>query len=285
MVFLTLVLALAGALLATAWGLSLYMTHRRPLAEIHTPGRFGLSYEEVEFPATDGLLLRGWWIPTPGSDKAVAVLHGHGGSMDTDVHRARGLVAAGLNVLMFDHRAHGRSEGRWITFGYLEQRDVVGAVRWLRMRGMQHIGLLGFSLGGIVSLLSAAACSDIAAVVADGAPVRLRTAMAGRGEEWGVFRWLAQPMAWLTLAVTSLRLRANLLRQEPVRRVGQISPRPILFIHGDHDQYAPDFDELYSAARPPKELWRVSTAGHTTLSATHPNEHEQRVVSFFRQHL
>jgi fermentation-respiration switch protein FrsA (DUF1100 family) len=285
MIFLIPVLALAGALLVTAWGLSLHMTHRQPLAEVHTPDRFGLSYEEVEFPATDGLLLCGWWIPAPGSDKAVAILHGHGGSMDTDVHRAPGLVAAGFNVLMFDHRAHGRSEGRRITFGYLEQRDALGAVRWLRLRGIRRTGLLGFSLGAVVSVLSAAACPDIAVVAADGAPVRMRTAMAARGVEWGVPRWLARLMAWLTLAVTSLRLRANLLRHEPVRCVGQIAPRPILFIHGDQDQYAPDFDELYAAARPPKELWRLSTAGHTTLSATHPDEHQRRVVSFFRQHL
>lgn len=278
-------LVLACAVLAAGWVLSWHLTHRQALTEIQAPSAFGLTYEEVAFPAADGLMVRGWWIPAPGSDRAVIILHGHGGSMDTDVHRAPALVAAGFNVLMFDLRAHGRSPGRAITFGYLERQDVIGAVAFLHGRGMRRIGLLGFSLGGIVSMLSAAACPDVAAVVTDGGPVRMRSAMAGRGQEWGIPGWLARPLAWLTLAVTSLRMGANLFRCESVRWVGKISPRPILFIHGDQDQYAPDFDDLYAAAAAPKELWRVPSAGHTTLSSTHPEELQKRVVAFFQQHL
>ena len=278
-------LALIGLALAVGLAMSLYMTRRFGLAETHSPAEYGLTFEEVAFQAADGLTLHGWWIPAVGSDRAVVIMHGHGGSMDWDIHRAPALHAAGFNVLLFDFRAHGRSEGRMITFGYLERQDVLGAVRFLRGRGMRRTGLLGFSFGGIAAMLAAPICPDIAAVVSDGGPARMRSAMAARGSEWGAPRWLSVPLVWLIVVMTSLRLRANLFHYEPVRWVGQISPRPILFVHAGQDQYLPDFDDLYAAARPPKEVWYVPEAGHTKVSEVLPEEFQRRVIAFFDQNL
>jgi fermentation-respiration switch protein FrsA (DUF1100 family) len=285
MVIAFAVLALTGLMLTIGLVMSLYMTHRFGLAEVHSPAEDGLDFEEVTFDATDALTLHGWWIPATGSDRAVVIMHGHGGSMDWDVHRAPALHAAGFNVLLFDFRAHGRSEGGVITFGYLERRDVLGAVRFLHSRSMRRIGLLGFSFGGIAAMLTAPICPDIAAVVSDGGPARMRTAITARGVELGAPRWLSAFLAWLMVAMTSLRLRANLFQYEPVRWVGRISPRPILFVHAGQDQYLPDFDDLYAAARPPKEVWRVPEAGHTKVSEVLPEEFQRRVIAFFDQNL
>lgn len=285
MIWVTLLIILLAAVLAVGLALSFYMTRRHGLTETHSPAEFGLPFEEVRFEATDGLTLSGWWIPASGSDRTVIILHGHGGSMDYDVHRAPALHSAGFNVLLFDFRAQGRSPGRTITFGYREQYDLLGAVEFLRQRGMKRIGVLGFSFGGIVAMLTTPICPDILAVVTDGGPARMRTAMTGWGVERGAPRWLASALAWLTIFLTSVRLRANLFRYEPVRWVGRISPRPILFIHGDRDQYCPNFDELYAAAQPPKELWRVPEAGHTQVSEIWPEEYERRVIAFFDRFL
>jgi uncharacterized protein len=276
---------LVGLIVIVGLILSFQMTRRAGLTEAHSPAEFGLSFEDIVFPATDGLALHGWWIPCSGSDRAVVIMHGHGGSMDWDVHRAPPLHEAGFNVLLFDFRAHGRSEGRTITFGYLERQDVLGAVRWLQSRGMRRIGLLGFSFGGIAAMLAAPLCPDVAAVISDGGPARARTALAEWGVEHGIPRWLSTPFAWLTVAITSLRVRANLFQYEPIRWVGRIAPRPILFVHGDLDQYLPDFDDLVAAARPPVEVWRVPDAGHTKVSEVLPDEFRRRVVAFFEKSL
>jgi pimeloyl-ACP methyl ester carboxylesterase len=244
-----------------------------------------MQYEAVEFKATDGIILRGVWIPASGSEKAVIILHGHGGSYDFDIYRAPALHEAGFSVFLFDFRAHGRSEGRRMTFGYEERRDVLGAIEFLHSRGIQRIGLLGFSYGGIVSMLVAPVSPDIQAVITDGGPARMRTAIAVRGAEMGAPLWLSKTIAWLIISITSLRLGVNLFHYEPIRWVGKITPRPILFIHGDHDQFLPDFDELYAAANLPKEFWRLSDAGHTTASQLYPEEHTRRVVDFFSQYL
>ncbi|MBU2609541.1 MAG: alpha/beta fold hydrolase [Chloroflexi bacterium] len=266
-------------------GLSFYLTRRNPLTEIHSPAEYGLDFEEVAFEATDGLTLRGWWIPVNGSQRAVVILHGHGGSMDYDIQRAPALHQAGFNVLLFDFRAHGRSQGNLATFGCLERRDVLGAVEFLKNRGIRRIGLLGFSYGGMISMLAAPICPEVNALISDGGPARMRTAITARGVELNLPHWLAALTAWLAIVVTSLRLGANLFRYEPLRWVGRIAPRPIFFIHGELDQYCPDFDDLYAAAHEPKELWRLPGVGHTKAGEAYPEEHRRRVIEFFDKNL
>ena len=265
--------------------LSFNFTQRAQLGEIHSPAEYGLQFEEIEFLATDGLKLCGVWIPCPGSMKAVIILHGHGSSYDLDVYRAPALHQAGFNVLLFDFRAHGRSEGNRMTFGYEERRDVLGAIEFLHMRGMQNIGLLGFSYGGMVSMLVTPVSPDIKAVITDGGPARLWSGATAWAVDRGLPRWLGRLLAWLFFSMTSLRLGTNLFQYEPIRWVGKISPRPILFIHGDGDQFLPDFDELYAAAKEPKELWRLPDAGHCTASQFYPEEHTRRVTEFFSRYL
>jgi len=67
--------------------------------------------------------------------------------------------------------------------------------------------------------------------------------------------------------------------------VGRIAPRPILFIHGELDQYLPDFDDLVAAAGPTAEVWRVPNAGHTKVSEVLHDEYPRRVIAFFERHL
>jgi fermentation-respiration switch protein FrsA (DUF1100 family) len=284
-ILLWVLLVLIVSVLAFGLGMSFYLTQRFSLGQVHTPAEYGLDYEEITFPAADGMSLGGVWIPFPGSQRAIIILHGHGGSMDWDIQRAPYFHEAGFNVMLFDFRAHGRSGGNLATFGYLERQDVAGAVTFLKRRGMKRIGLLGFSYGGMASMLAAPLCPEVNAVVSDGGPARQRSAVAGRVTELGLPRWLGPFLGWLTVAATSVRLGVNLFRYEPVRWVGQIAPRPILFIHGELDQYLPDFDELYAAAGEPKQAWRLPGVHHTKASEVYPDEFYRRVVGFFQENL
>ncbi len=283
--FLWLLLILCSVIFVIGMALSFYFTRRAQLGEAFSPDEYGLEFEAIELRTSDQLTLRGVWIPAPQADKAIVILHGHGGSYDFDLYRAPSLHEAGFNVLLFDFRAHGRSDGKRMTFGYEERRDVQAAIEFLHQRGITHIGLLGFSYGGMAAMVSTPECPDVEAVISDGGPARIRAAIAARSVELGLPSWLGKAVAWLIVGMTSLRLRVNLFSYEPIRWVGKIAPRPILFIHGDHDQYLPDFDELYAAAKQPKELWRLTDAGHTTASQLYPEEHSRRVIEFFTRHL
>jgi hypothetical protein len=107
-------------------------------------------------------------------------------------------------------------------------------------------------------MLTVPICSHVRAVISDGGPACLRTSLAVWAQERGMPRLLAAALVWLTLTVTSLRLGVNQLRFEPVWWAGKIAPRPIFFIHGDHDQYVlpAGFDALVAAAGQPKKADR-----------------------------
>ena len=282
-VWLVIIILALGV--ATGIVLSFYFTRRSYLGETHTPDEYGLRYEPIEFTTQDGISLRGVWIPAEGSDKAVIYLHGHDSSHDFDIYKAVDLHQINLNVLLFDFRAHGRSAGSMKTFGYKERWDVLAAIQFLKTKGMRHIGLHGTSYGGLTAMLTAPICQDVEAVISDGGPARLMTGAGAWADERGIPTWLTRAMARLFFGFTSIRLGVNIFRYEPIRWVGKISPRPILFIHGDQDLFCADFDDLYNAAKQPKELWRLPEAGHTTASLLYPDEYSRRVTDFFSRTL
>jgi uncharacterized protein len=57
---LLLIIISLAALAYWISGLLLY-ARRQPLA--HTPRDYDLDYEEVSFKSSDGLVLKGWWMP------------------------------------------------------------------------------------------------------------------------------------------------------------------------------------------------------------------------------
>jgi len=67
----------------------------------------------------------------------------------------------------------------------------------------------------------------------------------------------------------------------------QDQPRPILFIHGEHDPYLPmiEFRELTRAAAEPKQVWSVSQAGHRNVDDWFPEQYLARVIRFLDQYL
>jgi len=66
--------------------------------------------------------------------------------------------------------------------------------------------------------------------------------------------------------------------------VGKIAPRPLMIIHGELDQYCPDFEDLLAAAHP-TEVWRLPNVGHVQASQVYPEEYRSRVVAFLNRHL
>lgn len=281
-----LLLAMGAA--AVAWAASGKMIARRSPDTRTSPADLGLSFEEVEFQARDGVPLRGWFIPAPGGRAAVVFCHGHAGSMDPDVTYVPWFHQARISVFMFDFRGHGRSGGERVSLGPLERSDLLGAIDHLALRGFDRVGVLGFSMGGAVAILTAPLDERIAAVISDGGFARIEEAMVGWARHIARLpAWLARPLARAVLTAAGWRLGLRLAEYDPVRWIGRISPRPVLLIHGDLDPYVTveGVEALYQAAAEPRDLWRVAEASHRRVDRHHPEEYRRRVVGFFQQHL
>ncbi len=281
-VILAVVLVFVGV---SAW-LGYSMTRAERLPVEGNPGEAGLSYEDVSFPsAVDGLTLRGWFLPAEGSERAIVMVHGAGanradpsnGMLDI----AAGLVGNGLNVLTFDLRGCGASGGKMVSGGYYEKRDVEGAVAYLEGRGFERVGVLGFSLGAVSSLLAAAEDPAIKAVVSDSSFADLNDIMKpefhARTKAPGFF---LTPI----LLVIKVMYGVDFPAIRPVSVVADIAPRPVFFIHGEADETIPaaHAQRLYEAAdNPADELWMVPGAGHTQAYNTEPQEYLEKVTAFF----
>lgn len=247
------------------------------------PADLGFAYEDVSFLTEDGLTLRGWWVPAPGGRANVVFCHGQTSSRGQVRPLLPGLHAAGLNVLAFDFRAHGSSEGSLSYIGGQEWQDVQAAVRWCRTLGAPGlpVGVLGFSMGGAAALMAAADCPEIGAVWSDSAFARLDRAIRQH------CRSVLGPVGGL-IERPVLRWGERMLRQRsadvsPVARIGGITPRPVYLVHGSRDRLVLPEDArlLYAAAGDPKALWLIPGAGHLGRDTTPAGEYCRRLVGFF----
>ena len=279
------------ALGASAAGVSLtalsaWVTARRITApgprerKFVTPWELGVPHEEVSFRTEDGLLLRGWWLPSPEAKRTVIVLHGHRGARHHCVGIAAALWRRGTNVLLFDHRGRGSSEGERISLGHLETVDVTAAIEYALSRASDvPLGLIGYSMGGAVAMISAARDERVGAVVADSPFASERELVRT------LLRKQIGPLHGPAAALSERLLPYDPREVEPLKEVAKIAPRATLFIHGLRDRTCDPEDSvrLYEAAREPKELWLLEETGHCDAYFLDREAYCERVATFFEE--
>ena len=198
--------------------------------------------------------------------------------------RAEFLHAQGYAVLMIDLQSHGESDGRRITFGYLESRDVSGALELLgkEVPGVP-IGVIGQSLGAAAFVLakdrppvSAVVLESMYPTIDQAVADRLRLHLGFLGPALApIFEVLLQPQ----LGITAADLR-------PIDRMGELGA-PVLIVGGTRDQHTTrqETEAIFAAASQPKELWLVAGAAHVDLHDFAKEEYEHRISAHFAKYL
>ncbi len=286
MAFVWIIFAAVGLMLLSML-LSQPITKRNPIYKMDSPANYGLDFEPVQFTSRDGIRLHGWWIPAGNSLKTIIFLHGHHGSMDPDLQYAPLFHENRYNVLMFDFRAHGRSEGKVTSVGALERLDAMAAVQFAAAKGSPKIGLLGFSMGGRAAVLAGGESVSVDAVVCDCCPARITTAVELHLNRRGVPVFLARALAYFLVFGASLRCKINLFDFEPIRQSFRLHGKPILFLQGRQDpnvRIAETLTMVHNAGSQ-VSLWLVDDAAHCDISNLHPQEFAKRVVDFFNSSL
>jgi fermentation-respiration switch protein FrsA (DUF1100 family) len=261
--------------------LSIYATNvaKRELCCDNTPAVHGFPYEDVTFETPEGLTLAAWYIPSQNS-VAVITVHGAGGDRIKTMDEALVLARHGYGVLMMDVEGFGESEGRSNSFGWAGARDVHAAVDYLLSRDDiddGRIGGLGLSMGAEVMIQAAGESEGLRAVVAEGGSSRTPEDFA---EMPGTDTKLGMPFQWV-LAGT-LRVMSGQSIPPPLKEMAaQIGPRPVLLIAADLDEET-TLNGLYQEVGGPSfELWIIPEADHIGALDNHPEEYEDRVISFF----
>ena len=244
--------------------------------------QLGAAYENVSFETSDGLTLKGWYVPSKNG-AAVISFPGRKGSQKP----ARMLARHGYGVLVFDRRGEGESDGEPNIFGWGGDRDVKAAIRFLQHRpdvDPDRIGGIGLSVGGEMMLEAAAETDDLKAVVSEGAGAR---AYSDTVDEMEVDD-IGGTEKLLNAAGTAVRTGAVTVftNETPARNltglVDRIAPRPVMFIAAPNSTNGEKLNRrYYAAAQEPKTLWEIPESKHTGGIDARPAEYERRVVGFF----
>ena len=247
-----------------------WFEHRQVYHPTHgfaaTGAALNRPWEDITFPATDGVALNGWFFPaatnSPRSLFAVLHCHGNGGNISHRLEAAAGLLDLGVGVFLFDYRGYGRSAGRPSEEG--TYRDAQGAYAWLRRRGFADTNILVFgeSLGGAVA-------AELARREPVGGLVLQSTFTSIPDVGVELFPWL--PVRWLA------HTRYDTCAKLPLIRV------PVLVLHSRTDTLIPfhHAERNFAAANEPKLL--VELAGdHNDSVQTGRAELVEGMERFFR---
>lgn len=245
---------------------------RQPLWS--TPGDLGLAYEDVHFPARDGVRLSGWFIPakddSPRHGAAVTLVHGWpwnrlgltaedfvsglDGSKPVDLLRlAFALHQDGYHLLMFDLRNHGESaDAPPVTFGWQEADDLLGALSFLNGRSevdSGRIGVVGFSAGANTVLYSLPQTHLIKAAVAVQPMSINHYAQRYGAHMFGPIGKLIVPIAErIYMTAGGVRFAAI----QPAFPAAGAGKTPVLFVQGEGDNWGSPDDVLTMVSQTPQ---------------------------------
>jgi pimeloyl-ACP methyl ester carboxylesterase len=280
-----------------------YLVSRQAVGEhpewrkmIATPAGFGLDSNVIEFPSKDGIPLKAWWLPAEDARAVIVLAHGSGGNRSHMLSRAAFLVNQEFSALIVDLRNHGESSGTYMTQGYLEALDILGAIDYLRQKGEQRrIILLGHSYGAVASLHAAAQSQEVSAVIADAAFISYSDMMSRVSglvmKGGGVSLALKMGIMFMRLPflerVAGLAFRMQTGVSAPAQKADALASipkiaQPVLFIAGEKDPIAPVevARMMFEKAPNPKKAFVILPgATHQTYKLA-PREYETAVLGF-----
>jgi pimeloyl-ACP methyl ester carboxylesterase len=210
---------------------------------------------ECEF-AGEGVKLRGWsCTATTVRRGTIVYLHGVADNHGSSVGAIQRFSPRGFDVVAYDSRRHGASDGSFCTYGYFEKVDLRRVIDTVPPG---PVFLLGTSLGAAVALPEAADDRRITGVVAAEVFSDLRTVATERAPFF-----LSQSMIENAIAVAEEQAQFRIDDVSPVDAAASIRV-PVLLIHGAGDlDTVPDHSErVLEALAGPKRLILVEGVGH-----------------------
>lgn len=274
-------------------------SHRQSITEY--PKEYGMNYEDIEFKSSDGLKIKGWFIP--GSSPAAIVIshpwtfnrYGFDPKKQGLIKlfrikvdmllTARALNQAGYSILMFDFRNHGESQDGVTTVGVKESLDAEGAVNYLKSRSdidPGRLGLVGFCMGANAFLALAGRLPGLRCLIAI-QPVSLAISTK-RYLERIIGSRLALVVIWLTGKMCQWQGGCSIFDMSPLKFAAKVKI-PTLFIQAESDPWGTveDVKSFYSAVQGPKYFWLIRGNLQRFDTYNYVGQHPERLIEFLNQ--
>ncbi len=229
-----------------------------------SPEQYGLTYADITLTPENAVSLHGWWFSTPQAMASLLFCHGNAGNISHRLDNIAHLVAVGFNVLIFDYRGYGLSQGQPSEAG-LYQDAMATWGHFLDLASPPRL-IFGRSLGGAVAIELA---RHVQKEGLDGLIIESTFTSLGDMAR----QVLPLPgIKWLVDGYPSLH------RLKTVQT-------SLLVIHGERDELIPfqQGQQLFEAANPPKFFYPIPQAGHNDTYPVGGRSYFERLVSFARR--
>lgn len=241
-----------------------------------------MKYEDVYITSHDGLKLHARYYEKFENAPLRIMFHGYRSNALRDF--CGGLAMAfetGCNALLVDQRAHGKSEGKCLTFGVMERYDCVDWANYASARfGKIKITLAGISMGAATVLMasSLALPDNISGIIADcpySSPREI------------ICKVIRQRKIPVSIIYPLIRLSGKIFggfdaNSADASKAVSNSNIPILIIHGDKDNFVPweMSEKIYKSAHSIKHFLTVHNAGHGMSFIEDEDGYKKAVLDF-----
>lgn len=249
---------------------------------------FSNSLEEINLKSYDGLNLKGYFINN-NSNKLAILVHGYHGRYYSTVSQARIFFENGFDVLSINNRTHDTSEGKLITMGKHESRDLDDWIELMLKRNPKYeIVLYGISMGGHIVMQSAAKTSvneKVKCVIEDCGFNSMKDELILMTKKSPT----PIPRTTVFFADIYCRLVYHFGFTKTITKVFKNLKKPILMFHGGKDDYVPiynihkNYDAVPEGVYKEKHVFEEST--HTKCVVDNKEEYREIVTNFVNKYI
>jgi len=238
-----------------------------------------INYKEVLLHTEDGLKLKGWLLPKYNAKGTVIVAFTDAGNMSNVV---TGLPLTGLldikaNILLFDYRGYGESEGKVlkdpVDIRYLY--DLESVINFLKEDSSYKklpIGILGFSRGAVLSFAAAKRNPEVKAIVCNG----IYSSTQAFISHWNSVSEEKLPEHWNFPS-----------RLDPISLAPLLDACAVYLIADEKDNKTPPVMalDIFAALTVPKEIWIVPYSKHLMAFEVDSIKYRKSISDFFKKWL
>ena len=241
--------------------------------------QYSFAKSDVDI-TSDGLHLAGEYFDF-GFKKAVIIIPGRMESCLYSYYFAEPYRRAEYNVLVIDNRAHGFSEGKYISLGYKEYRDIIEWGKLLHELGNESVCIHGICIGASTALFAMTddKCPEyFSCMVAEGMYTNFYESFKNHMKDQN--RPLF-PLLYGVMVHIRVFSGANVVTDGPIKRIGKLK-KPILFLHSKEDVFSlpQKMDLLYDKCNSKKELVWFDVGAHSRIRINNEEKYDTAIIDF-----
>jgi len=247
--------------------------------------------DQVETETSDNLKINSWRFSVNDPKAIVVVIHGmHGQDASSLLDFGKFFYDNNYETFCIDLRAHGKSEGERIGFGYTETRDLNSLLDWIKIQPKykdKEVILFGLSMGGATAINTASFRNDIDKIISVSSFASYERTFLDYMRKDNIPEYIVQAFKPSIRLILTIKYNTSPTKNSPVTNIKDINV-PILLIHGNNDQQI-SINQAYELKENGKEnvqLWDIKDYNHlvvTDILNEDNNWYKERLINFINK--